>query len=172
MALAARPTFSDPAYGVRLSINANVAAGAAAQGAPKFAAHAALLLFSLTGFLVNAGTSTYTNTVTGVGTATINAHQLSVIVITNTATTGQVATTTATYGPFLIGGTFASGGTGTAAAGGWNQFALNTATGTTGYGGIPVPQGSEVYVVSGTDATASSAVTIDYQLAPLAGLTL
>ena len=58
------------------------------------------------------------------------------------------------------------GGNGTVAqVGGANQWAINTTTGTAGQGGYLVPALSQVYVISGTDATAVTAVTIDYQQA-------
>jgi hypothetical protein len=139
----------------------------------KFVAHAALQLFSLNTFQTVAGTSTYTNTVTGVGTSTINGQQLSLIVITNTASSGATAAlSTTTVGPFLAGGSFVSGGTGTGQIGGVGQFALNTLAGTGGQGGYPIAQGAQFYVVSGTDATAVNLVTIDYQIANQAPLTI
>lgn len=136
----------------------SVAAGAAGQSS-KFVAFASVLLFGLTAYLQTAGTSTTTVN----GTATTLGQQLSVVVVTNTSTTTTVGLTTTTIGPFN------AGGAGTVAqVGASNQWALNTTTGTAGQGGVLVPEGSLVYVVSGTDATAVSAVTIDYQIAPFA----
>ena len=48
----------------------------------------------------------------------------------------------------------------------------STAAGTAGQGGVPVPQGAQFWVVSGTDATATTLCTIDYQIAPGAGVTI
>jgi hypothetical protein len=173
MALAQRPTFADPAYATRLSYSDQVAAGSGAV-TEKWVAHANLLLYDLTTSLLVAGTSTYTNTVTGTGTNFINGHQLSVITIVPAVPFGttSVSLSTNTYGPFLSGGSFASGGTMTGQVGGASQFALNTTAGTAGYGGIPVPAGSIFYVVSGTDATAQSSATIGFQINTGAGLTV
>jgi len=155
---------TDPSYLSRQDANlGSVTAGSGGQTS-KFVAFAALQLFSLTTYLQTLGTSTYT---TG-GTATASGQQISVITIVNTNTTGTaVSLATTTYGPYLAGGQ----GLATAAIGGANQFVLNTNSGTSGYGGIPVPQGALVYCVSGTDATAVTACTIDYQIQVGAGLT-
>lgn len=162
------PVYDHPAYNVRGTFNSVMAAGSGGVSG-KFVAHANLLLFGLNAQLTTAGTSTYTNTVTGVGTATINGQQLNLIRITNTASFGAtIALSTSTIGPFLAGGNFASGGTGTAQVGGYNQFALNTSAPT--LGGIPINQGDQIFVVSGTDATAVSLVSIDYQIQPLAAV--
>lgn len=154
---------TDPSYLTRQDINlGNIAAGNGGVTS-KFTAHAALLLFSLNTNLQTLGTSTYT---TG-GTGTTSGQQISVIVISNTNTTGTAVTlSTTTYGPYLAGGV----GLATAAVGGFNQFQLNTATDTSGYGGVPVRKGSLVYCVSGTDATAVTNCTLDYQIAPGEGL--
>lgn len=155
----AQKGFQDPTYLARGKFDGGaIAAGAAGQSS-KFVAHAAVLLMALTTYTTVLGTSTYTNTVTGVGTATASGQQVSVIIVTNTSTTTTVALSTTTLGPFL------AGGQGTAAqVGGSNQFQLNTNTGTQGQGGVLVPQGSYVYVVTGTDATAATVVGIDYQV--------
>ncbi len=175
MATALRPTTTDPSYQTRQSAFLGpLTAGSGGTTVNKFVAHANLLLFDITTYQVTAGTSTYTNTVTGVGTSVINGQQVSIIVITNANafTTNTASLGTATYGPFLAGGSFASGGTGTGQIGGANQYALNTSTGTTGYGGIPIPAGAQFYAVSGTDATAVNLVTVGYQINTSAGLTL
>jgi hypothetical protein len=98
-------------------------------------------------------------------------------VIQNTATAGATAAlSTSTVGPFIAGGGFVGSGTGTGQIGGVNQFALNTATsaglGVANQGGIPVPALAQVYVVSGTDATAVNLVTLEYSLQNQAALTL
>jgi hypothetical protein len=173
MAFATRPTYNDPAYLSRLSYNFGPLTAGSGGVTTKFVTAAAIQAFSLSCYMITAGTSTYTNTVTGVGTSVIDAQQVNLIVVTNTATAGATAAlSTTTYGPFLAGGLYASGGTGTGQIGGINQYALNTATGTTGYGGIPIAAQSLIYIVSGTDATAVTNVSMDYQLAPLAPLTL
>jgi hypothetical protein len=169
--------FNDPAYQNRQVANFGAIVAGSGGVTSKFVAFAALALFSLSTYQTVAGTSTYTNTVNGVGTNTINGQQLSVIVIQNTATAGATAAlSTTTIGPFIAGGGFVGGGTGTGQIGGINQFALNTATsaglGVANAGGIPIPQNAQFYVVSGTDATAVNLCAIDFQIAQQAPLTL
>lgn len=148
-------------YEARHHINNNGVSGAN-NTSSKFVAWANMKLYSLSATLLVAGTSTYTAN----GTATINGQQVSVIIIQNTAASGSApASGTTTLGPFIVGGNFASGGTGTAGVSGSNQFQLNTNTGTAGMGGFFVPKGSVVYCVSGTDATAQTSLNIDYEIA-------
>lgn len=158
MSLASRPTYSDPAYLVRLSVQMGPVAAGNAGTTTKFVAHANLLAFGLTTYTQVLGSSTYSGTASG--------QQISLIVVTNTSTTTTVALATSTYGPFLAGGQGTVG-----QVGGSNQYALNTGTGTSGFGGVPIPVGSLFYCVSGTDATAVTNCSVDYQIAPLAGLT-
>lgn len=165
--------YQDPTYMGRGAFAYGAIAAGSGGVTSKFVTHAALMLMSLNTFQTVAGTSTYTNTVTGVGTATINGQQLNVIIIQNTATAGATAAlSTTTIGPFLAGGGFVGGGTGTGQIGGINQFAINTNSGTSGQGGVLVPQNAQVYVVSGTDATAVNLCTIDYQIQAGAGVTI
>jgi hypothetical protein len=169
--------FNDPAYQVRNAAFFGAIAAGSGGVTSKFVAFAALNLMSLSTYTTVAGSSTYTNTVNGVGTATISAQQLSVIVIQNTATQGATAAlSTTTIGPFIAGGGFVGGGTGTGQVGGINNFALNTATsvglGVANIGGVPIPALSQFYVVSGTDTSAVNLCTIDYQIAQQAPLTL
>jgi hypothetical protein len=149
--------------GARGDINfGSVAAGSGGQTS-KFVAFTSMLIFGLTTQTVTLGTSTYTQTVNGTatGTGTASGQQLSVIIVTNTSTTTTVAMSTTTIGPFL------AGGQGTAAqVGGGNQWAINTTAGTAGQGGLLVNSGAMIYVVSGTDATAVTAMTVDYQNYP------
>jgi hypothetical protein len=162
-------TFQDPAYVTRQAAFLGETAAGSGGLTSKFAAHAALLLMALTTYQTVLGTSTYTNTVTGTatGTGTISGQQLNLIVIQNTSTTTTVALSTTTVGPFLAGGQGTVG-----QLGGGSQFTLNTQPGIAGQGGIPIPQGAIFYVVSGTDATAKNACTIDYQIQPGAGVTI
>ena len=158
--------FQDPSYLARYAQSLGSTAAGSGGVTTKFAAHAALLLMALTAVTTVLGTSTYTGPN---GTATTSGQQLSLIVVQNTNTTGTAVTlSTTTVGPFLAGGQ----GLATAALGGAVQFALNTAAGTAGQGGVPVPQGAQFWVVSGTDATATTLCTIDYQIAPGAGVTI
>jgi hypothetical protein len=155
-------TWQDASYTTRQDANLGVVAAGSGGVTSKFVAFAALALFSMTTYQTVLGTSTYTAN----GTATASGQQLSVIIIANTSTNNTVALATTTIGPFLAGGQGTAG-----QVGGSNQFALNTTPGTAGYGGVPVPQGAQVYVVSGTDATAVNAVVLDYQIQQQAGLT-
>ena len=168
MALTARVA-QDPSFVARQAAFLGAVAAGSGGASSKFVAHAALLLFSLSTYQTVLGTSTYTQTVggTATGTGPASGQQLSLIVITNTSTTTTVALATTTVGPFLAGGAGPA-----APVGGGNQFALNTVAGTAGQGGYPVPAGSQFYVVSGTDATAVNLVTIDYQIASQAPLTI
>jgi hypothetical protein len=159
--------YDNPAYTARLADKFPIAAGAATASS-KFVAFANLFLFSLNAVLTTAGTSTYT---VG-GTATVSSMQLSLIRVTNTASYGAtIALATTTYGPFTLGGSFNSGGTGTAQVGGYNAYQINTSTGLAGAGGLPVNQGDQIYFVSGTDATAACTVVMDYQIQPGAAIT-
>ncbi len=165
---------ADTRFVQRDSWQGAVAAGAAAQSA-KFIAYANLLLYGLTATQTVLSTSTYSAN----GTATVSSQSLSLIVIQNTNTaagyggTGSAVFSTATYGPFITGGGYSSaGGTSTAQVNVPNLFALNTTTGTGGQGGVPVPAGSTIYVVSGTDTTATSSFSLDYTMAPFAPLTI
>jgi len=155
---------TDPSYLARLAKDYGAGPAAGSGGTTsKWLLHANVLLFSLSTYTATLGTSTYT---VG-GTATLSGQQLSVIIVTDTNTSTVVGLGTTTIGPFYAGGV----GLSTAAIGGYNQFALNTAAGTSGFGGVPVPQGSIVYVVSGTDATAQTLCAIDYGIQFLAPLT-
>lgn len=157
--------FQDPTYLSRQAFTFGALAAGSGGVTSKFVTHAALLLMSLNTLTQTLGTSTYT---TG-GTATGSGQQVNLIVISNTNTTGTAVTlSTTTIGPFLAGGQ----GLATAVVGGYNQFALNTTAGTAGQGGIPVSAGSQVYVVSGTDATAVTNCTVDYQIAAGAAVTI
>lgn len=168
MALVSRVA-QDPSFVTRQAVAlGQIAAGSGAQSS-KFVAHAALSLFSLNAYLTVLGTSTYTQTVggTATGTGTVSGQQLSLIIVQNTSTTTTVGLSTTTVGPFLAGGQGTLG-----QVGGGNQYALNTVSGVAGQGGIPIPAGAYVYVVSGTDATATSVVSLDYQVQSQAPLTI
>ena len=141
--------------------------GAVAAGSggvtSKFVAHAALSLFSINYAQTTLGTSTYT---VG-GTATTSSQQLYLITVQNTSTTTTAALSTATYGPFYAGGQTTTGVVNVA-----GQTVLNTTTGTAGQGGVPINAGSIVWAVSGTDATAISIVSVDYQIQSQAPITI
>jgi hypothetical protein len=147
--------------GMVLGSNAAGSGGATS----KFVAYAQLQLFSIN--LLQQVLSTSTYTVGGVGTGTISIMQMNLIIVQNTSTTTTAALSTTTIGPFYAGG---SGTVGQLNV--YNQYALNTTTGTQGQGGVLVPQGALVYAITGTDATAVAAVTVDYQAAVGAPLTI
>lgn len=171
--------YDNAAYISRGTFSGIMTAGSAGVST-KFNAFANLLLFSLNTYSTVAGTSTYTGGLlggpSGVAPTTgvaVAATQLSLIRITNTASAGAtIALSTSTVGPFTVGGVFlGAGGTATNQIGASNQFALNTSTGTAGFGGLAINQGDQVYIVNGTDATAVELVSIDYQVLPGAAVT-
>lgn len=163
--------YDNPAYTARGTYNSIMTAGSGGVSAG-FVAFANMALFSLTTHTTVAGTSTYTTGLVGgppgVGTAgpAVAATQLSLIRITNTATSGAtVALSTTTIGPFTVAGSFLSAaGTATNQVGASNLFSLNTGTGQSG--GVRINRGDRIYVVNGTDATAVELVSIDYAVLP------
>ena len=143
----------------------------------KFVAHANMLLFGLNAYTTTAGTSTYTATqyYTYSGSSTsatvhVNASQLSLIRITNTAAAGVAPSlSTSTIGPFYVDTLFANG-TATGQVGAIAQVALNTSTGSAGLNGLAINQGDQIYVVNGTDTSSVNLITIDYSVLPLANV--
>jgi hypothetical protein len=164
--------YDNPSYTSRQSLEFGpITAGSAGQTVSKFVAHANLQAYSLCTYTTVAGTSTYTYTAGGTGTVAVAATQLSLIVVTNTASSGStVALATTTYGPYTVGGNFFAGGTQTNQIGQYSEFQLNTNTGTAGLGGVVIPQGSQMYIVNGTDATAVEDIAVTYQIQPLASI--
>lgn len=171
--------YDQPTYTARTSTFTSIMTAGSAGVSAKFVAFANLLLFSLTTYTTVVGSSTYTTGLTGgpagVGTAgpAIQATQISLIRITNTAASGAtIGLSTTTIGPFTVAGVFlGAGGTATNQVGAFNVFPLNTSTGTAGFGGVPINQGDQIYVVNGTDTSAVELITIDYQVQPLAAVT-
>ena len=165
MAQEIRPTYNDPAYLIRLSQSLGAITAGAAGVTTKHVTFANWQLYDVTLAMTVLGTST--NTVNG--TATLSGQLINIITIVNANafTTNTVSLTTNTYGPFAAGGY-----AGTAQLSAVTQYALNTASSTTGWGGIPLPAGSILYAVSGTDATAVSLINIGYQISPAAPLTV
>ena len=166
--------YDNAAYIARGTFASVTAAGSGGVSG-KFVAHAALLVYGLNAYTTTAGTSTYTNTQfynNGTNSASVHAAttQLSLIRITNTASTGVAPSlSTSTIGPFTVDTYFANG-TGTGQVGCYAQFALNTSTGSAGLNGVAISQGDQIYVVNGTDASAVNLISIDYQVLPLANL--
>lgn len=163
--------YDQPSYTARVAtLNTIMTAGSAGVSA-KFTAFANMLLFSLNTYTTIVGSSTYTTGLVGGptgATVAIAATQVSLIRITNTASAGAtIGLSTSTVGPFTVAGVFlGAGGTATNQVGAYNQFALNTASGTAGFGGLAINQGDQIYVVNGTDGSAVELVSIDYQLQP------
>lgn len=159
---ATKSSYTDPSYATRQSVSLGKI-GPGAASVAKFVTFANMYVYTLTTWIDVLGTSTFSSTLSG------NTAQITVIV--NTSTTGtSVALATTTLGPYPIGGPSIGTSTGTAVLGGVNYIPLNTSTGTSGFGGYYVPQGSEVVVTLGADATNVTYATLDYQLAPLAPL--
>jgi hypothetical protein len=163
--------YDHPAYTTRQSIFLLRVAGNGGVTA-KYVAHAALVAYALTVNPSAAGTSTYTfSGANGSSTVAVAADQLSLIVVTNTASPGAtVALSTTSYGPYTVTGSFNAAGTFTNQIGAPCQIQLNTNTGTGGLGGIVIPQGASFFVQGGTDATAAEAVSMDYNIQPLAAI--
>lgn len=155
------PTYGDPNYTTRDSNNLGSIKGNVATS--KFATYCNVYLYGCTTIVDTLGTSTFSSTLS------CNTLQLTVVVNTNTTGTA-VGLTTATWGPYAIGGYGPSTSTGTAVVGGVNYIAFNTNTGLAGQGGYYVPAGSEVIATLGTDATAVIVACIDFQQAPLAAV--
>lgn len=156
------PTWNDTAYNVRQSVTLGAVKGNAAT--QKWVTHANMYLYTLTTVMDSLGTSTYSSTK--------SSQSVQITVIVNTDTTGTtVSLTTATWGPYAVGGPNISTSTGTAFLGGVNRIPFNTNSGMGGWGGYYVPQGSEVVITLGTDVTASIVTALDYQLANLAPVT-
>lgn len=168
--------YDNPAYIARGNFATVMTAGSGGVSG-KFVAHANMLLFGLNAYTTTAGTSTYTATqyynYAGSSTAAtvhVNASQLSLIRITNTASAGVAPSlSTSTIGPFYVDTLFANG-TATGQIGAVAQVALNTSTGSAGLNGLSINQGDQIYVVNGTDTSSVNLITIDYSVLPLANV--
>ena len=175
--------YDHPQYTVHQAINfAAPAAGANAVTA-KYTAFQNLTIYGITATVaVSGGTSTYTAW-NGTATVTaIGAQTYSVIRIFNTSAAGTApAVGTATYGPFVLSlynGTATGTQTNSTATYLTNQVQLygtNTAgtgqqqAGTnSGNGGFTVNAGDLLYVVQGTEATATAAFALEFAVTPLA----
>lgn len=165
--------YDNPAYVTRQGIFLLRAAGANGVSA-KYVAHANLIVYGLSYNVIAVGNATSSYTFTGVnGSATVAAlsDQVSLIVISNLNPGGTFSGATATYGPYTINGANLASGTYTNQVGQQGQIQINgTASGTAALGGIVIPQGSLFYIQGGTDTGASEAITIDYNIQPLAAV--
>lgn len=169
--------YDNAAYIARGAFATIMTAGSGGVSA-KFVAHANLQLFSLNAFTTVASTSTYTATqyynyagsTNTYASVHVNASQLSLIRITNTAAAGVAPSlSTSTIGPFYVDTLFANG-TATGQIGATASVALNTSTGSAGFGGLSINAGDQIYVVNGTDASSVNLVTIDWAVQPLANV--
>ena len=186
--------YDNPSYLTRQSYTVTIAVGSTATSG-KFYAFSQLTVWGFTVIPTAIGTSTYTVN----GSATTSAQALTAYFVTNTNTTGTAVTlTTATVGsntgPYVVGGLAAAPTTnvnvpGIGGLGGYWKYSLNTIGGTntsqvvgtntyvsayaggnaSGQGGIYMNPGDVLYFISGTDATATESVIIEYSLAAPAG---
>ena len=184
--------YDHPAYTARQCVLLGSAAAGSAAASSKFVAFTNMIVNSVTAQLTTVGSSTYTLW-NGTATVTsINGRSFSVIRIFNTASPGAaVALGTGTYGPYVLGrydGT--STNTQTSIVGQTVQVPLYDTAGTntdypgicqgtgarqagsnSGTGGIPVGAGDQLYVVTGTDASAVASFVLEYGLMPGANVT-
>lgn len=176
--------YDHPAYLVRQSHCFPALAAGANGVTSKFVAFANMLVFGIQAAVVAAGAGTSAPVLWN-GTATVtgnSADTVSLIRIMNNAAAGAAPVmSTATYGPFGISpynGTATA--TQTAAVGQTNYISLGyNGTGTTGQlqagapavtGGIPINAGDQLYILRGTDASAITAVALEYGLQQLANV--
>ncbi len=165
--------YDHPAYTTRQAAFLLRAAGANGVSA-KYVAHANLIAYALTYNTIAIGNATSSYTFTGQnGSATVAAvsDQVSLIVVSTVSNSaGTFSGSTATYGPYAITGQYLASGTYTNQVGQIGQIQLNTNSGTGGLGGIVIPEGSLFYIQGGTDTAASEAITMDYNIQPLAAV--
>ena len=182
--------YDHPAYLARQQHSFPSLAAGASGITSKFVAFANLQVYSVTAATVTAGSSTSTYTQWN-GTATVtavSADSFSVIRVANIAAAGTTPVlTTSTYGPFVnapYNGTLTATQTGLAVVA--NNIALygtitNTAGTATnaqvqagsnaGTGGFTINQGDIVYCTRGTDASAVTALALEFSIVPLANVT-
>jgi len=180
--------YDQPSYVTRQAFALGTSGAGASSTFGRFVAHANLQIYGLTADIIAAGTSTTTFTnaappATAASQVMVNGQSVTMYRVFNTAAAGTApALSTTTVGPFLMAQLFANG-TLTGAAGLGVQAAVNSglivsAAGTTlpnpglsNQGGFGVNLGDLVYFITGTDATANSIFTVDYQIQPGAAVT-
>jgi hypothetical protein len=178
--------YDHPQYVVHQAVNfAAPTAGANAVTA-KYIAFQNLTVYGITAaYTASGGTSTYTAW-NGTATVTaIGAQTYSVIRIFNTSAAGTApAVGTATYGPFVLSlynGTATGTQTNSTATYLANQVELSAGTNTAGTGqiqagtntatgGFTVNAGDVLYVVQGTEATATASYALEFSVTPLANV--
>jgi hypothetical protein len=178
--------YDHPTYITRQSIPLGATTAGAGALSQKFVAFAAMQIYSVTATCVASGTSTYASLWNGTATVAtaVGAQTFSVIRLINGAAAGaSPSLTTATYGPFalsLYNGTLTGTQTNSSLPGFTNHVPLY-GTATTGTaqagaaaanGGVSINPGDLVWVVQGTDATATGAYTLEACIAPGGNLTV
>lgn len=185
--------YDNPSYLTRQSAAVQTVASGGSALSAKFYAWTNLVIYGFTAVVTAVGTSTYTAN----GTATTSAQTYSPVCVFNTNTTGTAITlNTSTNGTFIVGGTAPTGtNVNVSGLGGYVQgaqtYAFNTLGGTNttqawgtatysytpagggpgnGVGGLPMNAGDSLYFISGTDATATASIYIQYSVAPVTGV--
>jgi hypothetical protein len=171
-------------YITRVAANLGATTAGAAAVSAKFVAFTALNIFAVAATAVAMGSSTYASMWNGTATIAtgVGAQTFSVIRTMNNAAAGaSPSLSTATYGPFMLSlynGTATATQTNSALPGFVNYVQLY-GTATTGTaqagsaaanGGIAVNQGDTLYVVQGSDATATACYSLEYSVTPLAAV--
>lgn len=176
--------YDHPTYTTRQQAQLGATTAGASAASAKFVAFANLTINALTATTIAMGTSTYASLWNGTATiATAVGAQTAYVyrVINNAAAGASPSLSTATYGPFLLSlynGTATATQTNSSLPGFTNIVPLY-GTGTTGQlqagsatstGGFTVNQGDIIYVGQGTDATATAAYALDFNVTPLAAV--
>lgn len=178
--------YDHPSYITRNVLQLGSTVAGAAAVTEKFTAFTGLTIFSCTAGVLATGTSTYASLWNGTATiaTAVGAQTWSLVRVFNTAAAGaSPALGTATYGPFVLSlynGTATATQTNSSLPFFANTVQLYNPTGTgtgqqqagtnTGNGGLNVNAGDIVYVVQGTDATATASYTLEFQITPLANV--
>ena len=177
--------YDHPTYIARKDAQLGATAAGAAALSEKFVAFTALTIFAVVANIIATGSSTYGPGWNGTATVAkaVGAQTFSVIRVMNTALPGVTPSlSTATYGPFiasLYDGTSTNTQTNSSKPG-FSNYVQLSGTATTGTaqagasaadGGFNVNQGDVLYVVQGSDATATAAYALEYGVTPLASVT-
>jgi len=156
--------YDDAIYNTRYKVEIAASAAGANGTFGQYRALGNETLWSAGAWQVLAGTSTVTSTTTQLGSTGL----ITTVVNTNTAATAITAyrvsgTSTTTFQPFVI-----ANQNGTLGAMAYQNFTALTAPGT--YGGIQLLAGDLLYMVNGTDATATSFPIWEFSYSPLGAI--
>lgn len=178
--------YDHPTYITRQAVQLGATTAGASAQTEKFAAFTNLTIFACTATVLATGTSTYASLWNGTATIAtgVGAQTWALIRVFNTATAGATpATGTATYGPYMLSlfdGTTTNTQTNSAKPFFTNYVQLYNTSGTatgavqagtnSGNGGFQVNAGDLLYVVQGTDATATATYQLEFQVTPLASV--